>query len=58
MPKQPKAKKAGRPRFEKGKAKAKYLRIRLTPDEHDSVVFFAKKERKTVSEWVRGRLKV
>jgi hypothetical protein len=57
MPKQPKAKKAGRPPMPKGEAKAKYLRIRLTPGEHDEVAILAKKESKTISEWVRGRLK-
>ncbi len=55
MPKQPKAK-VGRPPFAKGEAKAKYLRVRVTPDEHAEYSERAKKSKTTVSEWIRSKL--
>ncbi len=57
MPKQPKAKKAGRPPLPKGDAKDKFLRIRVTPDEHKAIEWKAKVYKKSVSEFVRSTLK-
>lgn len=56
MPKQPKAKKPGRPPLPKGNAKAGFLRVRMTPDELKTIEATAKANRQTISEFVRGKL--
>jgi uncharacterized protein (DUF1778 family) len=56
MPKQPKPKKPGRPPLPKGSAKAGYLRVRVTPDELQTIESWAKKARQTVSQFVRSTL--
>jgi predicted HicB family RNase H-like nuclease len=55
MPNQ-KAKKAGRPPLPKGEAKVGTLRIRVTPDELLSIESKARKEKQSVSEWIRDML--
>jgi predicted HicB family RNase H-like nuclease len=56
VPKQPKAKKAGRPPLPKGKAKIGTLRIRVTPDELRAIESKAKANKESVSEWIRSTL--
>jgi len=56
MPKQPKAKKPGRPPLPKGNAKAVMLRVRVTPDERAAIEKAARAKNQTVSEWLRGNL--
>jgi hypothetical protein len=56
MPKQPKAKKPGRPPLPKGNAKAGFLRVRMTPDELRMIENKAKASSQTVSQFVRGKL--
>jgi predicted HicB family RNase H-like nuclease len=54
MPKQKKAKKAGRPPLPKGHAKNGTLRVRVTPEELRSIESSARTKKQTVSEWIRG----
>lgn len=56
MPKQPKAKKAGRPPLPKGHAKAGTLRVRVTPDELKAIEEAANGKKLSVSEWIRSTL--
>jgi uncharacterized protein (DUF1778 family) len=56
MPKQPKARKAGRPPLPKGDAKAEFLRIRVTPDERKAIEAAAKNKKQSASEWIRCTL--
>jgi predicted HicB family RNase H-like nuclease len=56
MPKQPKARKAGRPPLPEGHAKAGTLRVRVTPDELSTIEAKAKRSKQTVSEWIRSTL--
>ncbi len=56
MPKQPKAKKPGRPPLPKGNAKAGFLRVRMTSDELRIIEATAKANSQTVSQFVRGKL--
>lgn len=56
MPRPKKAKKAGRPRFPKGQAKAGTLRVRVTPEELRAIEVKAKTAKQTVSEWIRSTL--
>ena len=58
MPKQPKPKprKAGRPPLPKGNAKAGFLRVRMTPDELQSIEKAAKSAGKSMSDFVRSKL--
>lgn len=56
MPKQPKAKKPGRPLLPKGNAKAGFLRVRMTPAELRIIGSAAKANSQTVSQFVRGKL--
>lgn len=51
-----KAKKAGRPRFPKGQAKAGTLRVRVTPDELRAIEAKAKTAKQSVSQWIRSTL--
>jgi hypothetical protein len=53
---QKKARKAGRPPLPKGHAKNRTLRVRLMPDELRAIETTAKKNRQTVSEWIRSTL--
>jgi uncharacterized protein (DUF1778 family) len=46
--------KAGRPPLPKGHAKIGTLRIRVTPDELRAIERAAKKNKQTVSEWIRS----
>jgi uncharacterized protein (DUF1778 family) len=48
--------KAGRPPLPKGNAKAGFLRVRVTPDELRLIEEAAKKDGKTMSEFIRGTL--
>jgi predicted HicB family RNase H-like nuclease len=57
MPKQPKARKLGRPPMAKGHAKARMLRIRVTPDEHKAIKTKAAAKNHSVSHWIRSTLK-
>jgi hypothetical protein len=56
MPRQPKARKAGRPPLPKGDAKDEFLRIRVTSDELRAYESVAKGKKQTVSEWARSTL--
>lgn len=56
MPKQPKPKKAGRPRLPKGSTKGEMLRIRVTADELRTIEAAAKASDQTRSEFIRGKL--
>lgn len=56
MPQSKKTKKAGRPRFPKGQAKAGTLRVRVTPDELRAIEVKAKAANQSVSEWIRSKL--
>ena len=56
MPRQPKAKKPGRPPLPKGNAKARFLRVRMTPDELRAIEATAKANSQTISQFVRGKL--
>jgi len=56
VPKQQKAKKAGRPPLPKGEAKIGTLRIRVTPDELRAIESKAKAKKESVSEWIRSTL--
>lgn len=61
MPKPSPAKKPskrGRPPLPKGDAKAIMLRARITPDELTAVEAAAKKSNQTVSEWIRGLVRI
>ena len=51
-----KTKKAGRPPFPKGHAKAGTLRVRVIPDELRAIESAAKAKKQTVSEWIRSTL--
>jgi uncharacterized protein (DUF1778 family) len=55
-PKQPKARKAGRPPLPKGNAKNETLRVRVTPDELKTIEAAAKSKRQSASEWIRRTL--
>jgi predicted HicB family RNase H-like nuclease len=55
MPKQ-KAKKAGRPPLPEGQARLGTLRVRVTPDELLSIEAAARKEKQSVSQWIRSTL--
>ena len=55
-PKQPKARKAGRPPLPKGDAKDEFLRIRVTPDERKAIETAAKSKKQSASEWIRSTL--
>jgi predicted HicB family RNase H-like nuclease len=56
MPRLKKPKKAGRPPLPKGHAKAGTLRVRVTPDELQSIESAAKTKKQSVSEWIRSTL--
>ena len=56
MPRQKKAKKAGRPPLPNGQAKAGTLRVRVTPLELKGIESAARSKKQTVSEWIRGTL--
>jgi uncharacterized protein (DUF1778 family) len=56
MPKQPKARKAGRPPLPKGDAKDEFLRIRVTPDERKTIKAAAKAKNQSESGWIRSTL--
>lgn len=56
-PKQPNAKKIGRPPTPKGHAKASTLRIRVTPDEYKAIKTKAAAKGHSVSHWIRSTLK-
>lgn len=51
-----KPKKAGRPRLPKGNAKARYLRVRVTPDELRTIEAAAKAQKQTMSKFIRSTL--
>jgi predicted HicB family RNase H-like nuclease len=55
MPK-PKAKKVGRPPMPKGEAKAKMLRIRVTPVEYQAIKTKAAVREESISHWIRSTL--
>ena len=55
--KQLKARKAGRPPLPKVDAKAKFLRVRVTPDELHAIKAESKKCSKSASVWIRDVLK-
>jgi hypothetical protein len=56
MPRQPKARKAGRPPLPKGEAKVGTLRVRVTSDELRAIEAASKVSQYTVSEWIRKDL--
>jgi len=56
MPKQKRAKKAGRPPLPKGHAKAEFLRIRVTPEELRAIESKSKATKQTMSDWIRSTL--
>lgn len=52
-----KTKRPGRPKLPKGASKAKFLRVRVTPDELRAIETAAKTGKQSVSEWSRGILR-
>ena len=46
----------GRPKLPKGNAKAAMLRVRLTPDELQTIEAAAKASKQSVSDWIRSKL--
>lgn len=48
--------KRGRPKLPNGEAKAKYLHLRLTKTEMDSIETHAKASGSNISKWARDRL--
>jgi predicted HicB family RNase H-like nuclease len=52
-----KTRKPGRPKLPKGESKAKFLRVRVTPDESRAFEIMAKASGKSVSEWSRSILR-
>jgi hypothetical protein len=48
--------KPGRPPLPKGSAKARTLRVRVTPDELRAIETEAKANGQTMSEFIRGKL--
>jgi hypothetical protein len=51
-----KRRKAGRPPFPKGHAKAEFLRVRVTSVEMRAIEAEAKQLKQTVSDWIRSTL--
>jgi hypothetical protein len=51
-----KAKKAGRPKLPKGKAKASIVPIRLSVEARKKVAAAARASNQSISEWIRERL--
>jgi len=56
VPRKTKPKRLGRPPLPKGNAKARMLRVRVTPDELAAIEKAAKAGNHTVSEWLRGKV--
>lgn len=56
MPKQPKPKKAGRPKLPKGEAKGKIVALRFDPEELRRIDTAAKAGKQNRSEWMRSTL--
>jgi predicted HicB family RNase H-like nuclease len=56
MPKQPKPKRAGRPKLPEGNAKGVMLRVRITPEDRKAIEAKAKTGNQTVSQWIRNTL--
>ena len=54
---QPKAKKIGRPKLAKGKAKARIVPVRFDSDSLKQIKVAAKVSNQTISEWIRSTLK-
>jgi hypothetical protein len=52
-----KTRKPGRPKLPKGESKAKFLRVRVTPDEMKAFEKEAKASGNSVSEWSRSILR-
>lgn len=51
-----KKRKPGRPPLPKGASKGKFLRVRLTAEELQTVEAAARASKQTISEWIRSRL--
>ncbi len=56
MSQQKKAKKVGRPVLPRGRAKARIVPVRFSPDDLRLILAAAKANKKTVSEWIRSTL--
>jgi hypothetical protein len=56
MPKQPKPRPVGRPKFPKGEAKAKIVPVRFTAGDIAKIEKAAKAKGQTVSHWIRTTL--
>jgi len=56
MPAQPKPRKPGRPALPKGSAKAEMLRIRVAPATLRAFEAKAKRQKISISEWIRSTL--
>ena len=52
----PKAKKVGRPKLPKGKAKGKIVPVRFTNEALKAVEAAARGNNQTVSEWIRSTI--
>jgi hypothetical protein len=49
--------KPGRPKLPKGQAKGKYVPVRLNDDDMKLFTKAAKKNKQTLSEWIRSTLR-
>ena len=56
MPKQPKKRKPGRPKLDKGQAKGKIVPVRFAEQEIARIVAAAENANQTVSQWIRSTL--
>lgn len=56
MPSQPKPKKVGRPKLAKGEAKGRIVPVRFAPDALKAITTAAKREKQSLSEWIRSTL--
>jgi len=50
------SRKTGRPKLPSGAAKSKTIRTRFSPEEHGRIDRAAKKDGKSISDWVRKML--
>ena len=56
MPRQPKPKPVGRPKFAKGEAKSTIVPVRFNAEDRKRIEALAKAEKVSVSEWIRTTL--
>jgi hypothetical protein len=54
MPRQPRAKKVGRPKLPRGEAKGRIVPVRFTADTLKAMERAAGKAKQSLSEWIRS----